>query len=376
MPGLIHAGDWHLSRLTWQHRSLLTGDSFHALARIVDLCLHRRAALFAAGDLLDKDKPDSAAVACMHHEMDRMEQAGLPVFYIQGQHEKADPPWMASHKWPKHVHNTVFTVPGIPGAFYGLDWVPREQFVEFMSSGIPADCHSMLAHQVWMEHMGNVVTVPEANVHDLPPQIRLVFTGDYHVHQQTRYMTQSGEKVLISSGSISMRSITEQPQKSVWYFDGQNLESVPIPGRPVINTNITSLEQIQQLADWAAEAGKNLPEELRAPICVLKFPSELQGAFATINRIFANAHLWLEEQRPGILPQEVILSEAAANATSLPELIAANVPEGDPRDLLLELVSSSLSPKEAVRALVARLNPLPPAKGADAPRTPDNAKLV
>ena len=361
MGGFVTAGDWHLSRLTWQHRPRIVGDSFFALEQIVSFCIERRAALLGLGDLCDKDRPDSAAVTCLSQQMQRMQDAGLPVFYIQGQHEMASPPWMSVHAWPIHVDRMCFTIPGLQEVtFYGLDWRPREQFEAAMAEMLtcPITPQFLLTHQVWNEHMGNVVTVPEANMQQVPPYVWAVLTGDYHKHQITTHATPNGSKQLVSTGAISVRNLGELDQKYFYYCPCEtNLEflSVPIRGRPWVSTQITSLDQLTPLKEQLQAQAVGLPDYMQAPICDLKVSADIPGAYQAISEAFQDSHLWLEVTRSEIQAQEVVLTEAAAQAQSLPDLISANVPEGDTREDLLELIGSHLSPTEAVRSLVARI---------------------
>jgi hypothetical protein len=365
MPGFILASDWHLSRLTWQHRPKIVGDSFFALAQVVDACIERRATLLAPGDLFDKDRPDSAAVACMSEQMSRMQAAGLLVYYVQGQHEKASPPWLHSHAWPEHLDDKVLRIPGVAGFICGIDWCPREVFAERIQAVQEDSARFLLCHQVWTEHMGAVVTVPEANVHQLG-NIEMSLSGDYHKHQITRWETQSGCKLLVSPGAISVRNLGELGEKHIFYFNDDKFESVALGRRPQIRLAITAanLDQLGTVRSQLAELGRPMPEYMRRPICVFQYPAELEGAFQRINELFGDCELWLEEQRSEISPQEIILSEAS-QALTLPELIAANVPAGETQQHLLSLMSPTFSPAEAVRNLVTKLT-TPAKKESDA----------
>jgi len=362
MSGFVHASDWHLSRLTWQHRPRLWGDSFFALEQIVDFCIRQEAVLFGAGDLLDKDRPESAAVACMHKQMDRMEEARLPVYYVQGQHEKADPPWMSSHPWPIHLHKQACSVPGVNGVFYGLDWMPRDQFAEAiteMANSSRSGPVYLVCHQVWSEHMGNVITVPEANMQQVACVADIVLSGDYHVHQLTRHITQFGEQLLVSPGSISVRNMGEEFDKQFWYHDGTRFHSIPLRGRPWVRTFIHTpdhLAQLEQLKATLELAGASLPDNIKTPMCIFQYPSDLEGAHKRLNEVFGDCHLWLEEQRSEVAPQDVAIQNAS-EALSLPDLIAVNVPAGEIQEHLLQLMNPELPPKEAVRNLVLQLNP-------------------
>ena len=88
MSGFVFSADWHLSFGTWAKHATLVGDSYHSLRQIVDYCIDVNCPLVAGGDLFDKPVPDPVSVSVMCREMDRMQAAGLPVYFIQGQHER------------------------------------------------------------------------------------------------------------------------------------------------------------------------------------------------------------------------------------------------------------------------------------------------
>ena len=115
----------------------MSGDSYHSLAQIVDYCIEHNLPLIAGGDLFDKPDPDPVSVNVMCREMDKMRDANLPVYFIQGQHERVRrdlgdghgrPEWMHVHSWPTHVHEQTFEIDGV--TFYGLDWTPKEHIAD------------------------------------------------------------------------------------------------------------------------------------------------------------------------------------------------------------------------------------------------------
>ena len=129
MAGIVFGADPHLSRLTWADRPTIVGDAFYSLHQVIGFCLQHGAELALLGDVFDSTRPDSTAVAEACRAMDKMQEAQLRVFYIQGNHEKeAFTPWMSVHAWPQHIDKKTFRLDGV--TYYGLDWRPSRSIKE------------------------------------------------------------------------------------------------------------------------------------------------------------------------------------------------------------------------------------------------------
>jgi hypothetical protein len=240
-PEFIFSSDWHLSfGMSGKHPGMV-GGSYAALHEIVDLCLTHNVPLIAAGDLFDKPIPDPVSVNVMCQEMQRMQDAGLAVYFTQGQHERVkrsiiasstdqggSPCWMNVHQWPVHVHGESFEIAGVK--FFGLDWMPPEELeAVFAHRGhlpagelfIPDDTDVLICHQVWKEFMGDHCN-PECTI-DQVPFVKTILTGDYHEQAAHVGTGRTGQQVLmISTGSTNIRSMGETPHKAVveWWAPG------------------------------------------------------------------------------------------------------------------------------------------------------------
>lgn len=207
----IFSADWHLSKLTWTDRPEIADDSYRSVSQIVDLAVNTRSPLLAAGDLFDKRSPDTESVVFMCRQMDRLQAAGVPLYYIQGQHELRDPPWFSAHLWPKHMHGQSFVVDGL--RFYGLDWTPRGELQRQLDL-VPPDTDVLMCHQVWTELMGGVGQQDGA-ISDVS-FVRYVMTGDYHKTLTAGFQGKTGQVRLCSPGSVSVRKIDEPADKYVF----------------------------------------------------------------------------------------------------------------------------------------------------------------
>ena len=285
----------------------MVGDSYHSLVQIVDYCVENELPLIAGGDLFDKPDPDPVRVNVMCREMDKMQEAGLPVYFIQGQHERVRrnlgedhgrPEWMRVHPWPTHVHEQMFEIDG--STFYGLDWTPKEHIEEAFDN-IPDEATVLVAHQVWSEFMGGWIP-SECELSMLSaraPQISRVLTGDFHEHTIERYPSAEREAVvaeitMYSPGSISMRSIAEPSSKFFYRFHNGNIARAPFPTEH-INLETRHLEEfdlededdlqdfeLDTISSHVREYLDALPEVIAKPLIRVKYRDDIPAVYDRI----------------------------------------------------------------------------------------------
>ena len=291
----------------------MVGDSYHSLAQIVDYCVKHSLPLIAGGDLFDKPDPDPVSVNVMCREMDKMRDAGLPVYFTQGQHERVRrslgeehgrPEWMRVHPWPTHVHKQTFEIDGV--TFYGLDWTPKEH-IEDAFDNIPDSASVLVAHQVWSEFMGGWIP-SECDLSLLSaraPQIRHVLTGDFHEHTIERYPHSEQEDVaaeitMYSPGSISMRSIAEPSNKFFYHFHNGNIDRAPFPVAH-INLETRHLEEVvieheSALQDFEAfgfdepvsQHLASLPEVIAKPLVRVEYLDTISDVYNRIRAVYGD----------------------------------------------------------------------------------------
>lgn len=262
--------DAHLDLATWASRPELCYDSRHAFEYIIDQCLQRSVeAIIAAGDLIDVKKPPAEVVRFLRKQLDRVQQAKIPLYYIQGQHEKSNPPWFSAiHEWPTHLHQQRIQLSDV--SVVGLDWTNAAQLEQELAK-LP-EAEVLVCHQVWDCFMGDL-TNPEISTEQLPSCFKLVVTGDYH----KTAMYRAGDCRIHSLGATNMRKISESSACVFALSDGLALTHCKIPGRSVLRTNLSLLirtepgEVVAFLREQVAEAfaqakKKKLPVELRKPI--------------------------------------------------------------------------------------------------------------
>ncbi len=114
-----------------------------AFDRVVDLCLEERVDfLIIAGDLFDTEVKDFHAALAAATQLRRLDQAGIPVYLILGNHDSREEmtrhvPWPANvtlfdHKRPQTVRH-----PTLPVALHGMSY-PKREVTENLVPDYPA----------------------------------------------------------------------------------------------------------------------------------------------------------------------------------------------------------------------------------------------
>lgn len=286
--GFIFAADIHLSKLTWQNKPDMIGDSWRSFMQIIDYALEHKLPIILGGDVFDKEQPDSASLQVLYRAMDKMQAAGLAVYFIEGQHEKAQPAWMSAHAWPQHVGippNQFFTIAS--HTFYGINWTARSEIKELVNS-IPQNVEFLVMHQVWAEHMGNIV-IPELSIHDLPYACT-VLTGDYHKHQITEHITAGGKITMVSPGSINMRKIDEDPEKYFYHYDfaSRKFQAIQLVTTPKFEVTVSSFAALQQFTEQLDQAIKQQQNNQIKPVVRIYYDArEWDTAYTDIQRMLS-----------------------------------------------------------------------------------------
>lgn len=309
-PLFVISADWHLERHAWAKHPELTGDAYFGLKQLIDYCVAHSLPLVAAGDLFEKSYPDSLSVSVAHKEMSRMEDAALPVYFVQGQHEMTrEQPWLGIHPWPQHVHKKVFEIGDY--VLYGLDY-QRADLVLNSLKEIPAAADILVAHQVWQDFMGSI-TKPECTSTDVP-HVNYVVTGDFHKLVLSNGVGANQQSLkMISPGPLCLQSTSEPVDKFflVFHEDGY-VEKHQLKTRPFYK------HILEQGIDWSAwedflneecKPDLTLPAHLQKPAMYIRYPADLGNAYANITKLTGDKyHLFLNPVSDSL--PEVTLTDA------------------------------------------------------------------
>ena len=283
---LFQAADLHLSPLIWQDQPALHGDSYAALDQIVEICCKggEQTSLLICGDIFDKSKPDSESIARFVSAMDQLRQAAVDVYIIQGQHEKAAPPWAVALDVAKHVGDgEPFTIDVGDGgkcqqvSVIGYDYTSASDLQDKLKAVKKVDI--LLLHQMAKQAI-DIEGAWDFDIDWVNKGVKIILAGDYH-----EYFTIGR---LWYPGATHMRKIDEIGEKFIINVDtsGRRLSMKPIElkTRQVISLRISNDEQldeaIKKLMD--TEVADDQPEEIKTPLVVVRYSAEVQSVVARV----------------------------------------------------------------------------------------------
>lgn len=236
----LFVSDLHLQKTAWKNREDLAGDSFRAWKEIVEYAIiEKAAAVVLGGDNLDEPRPSSEIVQYFMRGMKMLEDHDIPVFFIQGQHCRANPPW------PSLFGGIRLDGAGIVNGIKvgALDNMPAAELRTAIEA-LPRDIRVLMLHQMCKD-------APCVNW-DFDPQwvsgfehLELILMGDLHVSWEKSYATNWGLKPkFIYGGSCAMQSKDEACQKSFLRVetkkDTLTATRIPLQSRPKLEYLIES----------------------------------------------------------------------------------------------------------------------------------------
>ena len=322
-----------------------------SFAQIVDYCLSAGPGggpvkwLLICGDVNDAPEFDMFVSFFLRHQFDRLEAAGVRVYFVQGQHDmvaglsqdririmsssfelRHTPSTLLEvYQWPRWIHGQELLLAG--KICYGLDYLPPDKVKDGLAS-VPKSSEVLLTHQVFREFVGSAAVSTE----DVPPHVRLVVTGDYHATINKTFPT--GVRV-ISPGSSCLQAIDETGAKyCIGVREGWEVEWLPLRTRGLMTVNVgrDHIDLIKANADLdmfyyiGSKIWSDFPEPVRKPIVRInvRHRSGILRAEELEQRLANSAHVirtpkWddlpeLSPDEPAPLPARVLTLHEAADA--------------------------------------------------------------
>lgn len=308
-PLFVFCADLHLEDGAWSTRPAIYGDAYYSFKQIVDYCIAHRLPLILGGDVLEKKSNSARPVAKLCDGLTAMQQADLPVYYIQGNHEyDRNAPWLSVHPWPVHLHNRRVTFgPRGDIAAWGLDWLPRGE-IQAAFQQVPRDVDILVTHQVWKDFMGEIGRT-ECELTDVH-HVQTVLAGDFHVTKTVSSVNAQGQPIqMLSPGSTAMQDMGEASNKSFFVIahTSAGFEFLPqhLKTRKLITHRVETQDRLDDLcagelnkqiaAEISSAVAQQYPEEIVKPLVRIKFNKDLPDAFLRISTCVAeSAHLFCE----------------------------------------------------------------------------------
>ena len=343
MPRLIAAvtGDNHLRPSTWAKHPELHSDAYVAFRQIIDFCIEHQVPLFLLGDLFDKARPDSESVGVYLHAMQRMEEARLPVYYVEGNHDKADPPWASLHPWATHIDGQTIEIG--PFKFHGIDFTVAADLPARLAA-IPPGIDFLCTHQSWedIQPIGHV-----DGSFEMIPYGLVLLTGDFHVSKAYRGCAANSEAIVAySPGSTAMQKLDEQPDKSFYLIhedeltipenrggpheitELKDLNPVPLKTRPFCGVTLATqsdfdafMANTEGLYAAVSPNAATLPEVIRRPILRVQYSDAIPEAYTRLVAALGEQfHLFAEPQH---ITTETVVDVAATPEGAFDNLLTA-----------------------------------------------------
>lgn len=216
-------------------------DEQYALQQLVQLAIKQKVSKFiAAGDLFDRQMNRAGPVTYFHRELDKLEEAGIEFFYLQGQHCYDDPPWLAGHRHAVHLHYKTIELADCTA--FGLDFQPFGKLQDELAE-IPESCDMLIAHQCWGDWMGDIA-VPQGEFAQVPGHIKMLYTGDLHQWRLESTRNADGENmVVLSTGAVAKQKVDEPSEHFYAILDGDEIKKKQLKSRVFIDWPLIVIQE-------------------------------------------------------------------------------------------------------------------------------------
>ena len=170
-------------------------DFRSAFRQVIDIAEEEGAcAILQSGDLFDTNRPSTANVGFMFDLDTRLKNAMIPLYVVNGDHDKADPPWASlmdaasvddqnRRFGVRMLINELVKIPSTPLTVYGLDFIgkTKERYLEIKASLPAADI--LMWHTMVADFCGFLADT-SVKVEELPlDKYQVIALGDVHVRE-------------------------------------------------------------------------------------------------------------------------------------------------------------------------------------------------
>lgn len=274
---LAFAADLHLSPLIWKDQPEVAGDAYYAWWQIVDVCMEQKVdALILGGDIWQLSRPDSDSIMQFMHGVDKLEAAGIAVLAIQGQHEKADPPWIGLHKHVQQldVSRAQFGIGSSAITVGGFSHKPADLLEKRLKDF--GDVDILVVHQLAKQ------VIPFDGEWDfdldwVPDNVKLVLAGDYHApvnHGRLYY-----------SGSTHMRAMDQLTERSFLLINSKlEVTRHPLQNRIVDVYELHNEEHMEEAVAGITQERDLRPKPIDRPIIYAKIFAEIPHVIERLQR--------------------------------------------------------------------------------------------
>lgn len=355
--GFVFCADTHLRDGLWSsHLEETRDDAGVGFFSAVDVAIRAKLPLIVGGDIFDKNRPDPASVALFNQAAAKLRRAGLPLLFIQGNHDWASTPWPLTQQdsWVTHVDKTLLKFEGSQRPFnvYCLDY----RHGPALEAELKAAPHSdiLIAHQSW-----DCLAGFSADGHVDQVRSSVLLSGDWHKTVIKRVQGAAGCSVALSPGSTCLLKTDEDVQKYCCVvvakdrtseylspgsqrsssFDPVDFWMEPLPlGRSALRFNVTCeaelAEVVAAVRDVASKASK-------VPAVVVHVGADTPGLEKAVRKALT-PDVCLLFVRPLYADRITVdqVTSLVSSFVSLEQLVETEVPDQSDRALMLGLLSA------------------------------------
>jgi len=263
-----------------------------------------------------------------------MQEAGLPVYYIQGNHDLNKIPWLSLHPWPTNLNKKVVTLVESGMTVLGQESTTETEITKVLGN-LPSSVDALLMHQ------SEVVAMPfsfEFVLNDVPEQIKNILIG--HIHKPQDY--NHGATHLWYPGSPYVTDISNTESRSFLVESVVNGETVvtrePIPGRSFYNLRVSNeetLEEAKTLVESIAESDAR--NNGFAPVVHVTYPPEISEKahqhFLSVREVL-DVYTWMSVSDSTGSVEDIAQVESSVN---IEEIINEHVDHPVPKEILLKI---------------------------------------
>jgi hypothetical protein len=351
-PLAVCLGDIHLDTCIWRRIRHVQGDAYLGLKSAIDVAIKYNVPFFMVGDIFDSVNPDTYVIREIFRPlMDLAESNGVPVYFIQGNHDKREIPWpCAVHTYPVWLENGKVKLRLGDYTLRGLDYMVHDDFDEIIDE---TKSDILLIHQAVKQ------CLPfdgkwNADLECVNKDVKLVVMGD--IHQEWECTLTSGAKAYYT-GPGHARDMSQAGPKSVLIInDDLSISREPIPSRVMVKKLVTSDEELNSFKAWV-DSVINTPQPLPPFTWVICTPDMSEQLYnissSNLNNIVIHKEI-ATTKAMALQIEEIEVSELRGLEDIVPAFIDRNKsPEAF--NLVLELLSRANDPKEVIMAFRDRI---------------------
>ncbi len=252
-PICLVLGDIHLDQFIWRKYRQITGDAFTSFTSLIDATIRLHVDLVLVGDIFDNVTPDTALIQFFRRSMQRVVDAGLHVYAIQGNHDKRPQvPWYSAiHEAVVHIGDGVPRDIG-PLRVVGLDYSTRDVIEAKIATldAIPGRLDVLFIHQAVRQ------ALPwegawNCDLDWIPARVGVVLMGD--IHQKFKHTIRPGQDAYYT-GASHMRSLPEAgPKSAMLLHDDLSLTDIPLVTRSLQKFTISTPDELGPVVEWLRE---------------------------------------------------------------------------------------------------------------------------